>query len=79
MKDFLPQGLFLYTNSERFFAKKATNLDVEFNTKIHFGNFQILQLTLEDPFISESCIKIKIELNFFHTSLWCLKRFYEGL
>ena len=31
------------------------------------------------PSISESCIKIKIRLNFyFHTSLWCLKRFYEG-
>ena len=26
------------------------------------------------------CIKIKISLNFyFHTSLWCLKSFYEGL
>ena len=37
-------------------------------------------LTLKDPFISESCIQIKIELNpYFHTSLWCLKRFYEGL
>ena len=37
-------------------------------------------LTLKDPIISEICIKIKIELNFyFHTSLWCLKRFYEGL
>ena len=37
-------------------------------------------LSLKDPFISESCIEIKIELNFyFHTSLWCLKRFYEGL
>ena len=37
-------------------------------------------LNLKDPFISESCIEIKIELNFyFHTSLWCLKRFYEGL
>ena len=34
-------------------------------------------LTLKDPFISERCIEIKIELNFyFHTSLWCLKRFY---
>ena len=32
------------------------------------------------PCISESCIEIKIKLNFyFHTSLWCLKRFYEGL
>ena len=37
-------------------------------------------LTLKDPIISESCIEVKIELNFyFHTSLWCLKRFYEGL
>ena len=28
----------------------------------------------------KSCIEIKINLNFyFHTSLWCLKRFYEGL
>ena len=37
-------------------------------------------LTLIDPLISESCIGIKIELNFyFQTSLWCLKRFYEGL
>ena len=37
-------------------------------------------LTLKDPIISESCIEIKIELNFyFLTSLWCLKRFYEGL
>ena len=36
-------------------------------------------LTLKDPFISESCIEIKTELNFyFHTSL-CLKKFYEGL
>ena len=37
-------------------------------------------LTLKDLFISESCIEIKIELSFyFHTSLWCLERFYEGL
>ena len=29
-------------------------------------------LTLKDPFISDSCIEIKIELNFyFDTSLWC--------
>ena len=40
----------------------------------------ILLLTLKDTCISESCIELKIELNFyFHTSLWCLKRFYEGL
>ena len=37
-------------------------------------------LTLPAPCISESCIEIKIKLNFFfHTSLWCLKKFYEGL
>ena len=37
-------------------------------------------LTLPAPEISESCIKMKIELNFcFHTSSWCLKRFYKGL
>ena len=37
-------------------------------------------LTLPSSCISESCIKIKIKLNFYyHTSLWCLKRFYEGL
>ena len=32
------------------------------------------------PVYSESCIDAKIKFNFyFHTSLWCLKRFYEGL
>ena len=32
------------------------------------------------PILSESCIKIKINLSFcFHNSLWCLKKFYEGL
>ena len=37
-------------------------------------------LTLPLLCISESCIEIKIKLNFnFHTSLRCLKRFYEGL
>ena len=46
----------------------------------HFLTFCMKGLTLKDLFISESCIEIKIELNFyFHTSLWCLKRFYEGL
>ena len=37
-------------------------------------------LTLKVPWISQSCIEIKIKLNFhYHTSSWCLKRFYEGL
>ena len=40
----------------------------------------VKSLTLKDPIISESCIEIKIEWNvYFHTSLWCLKRFYESL
>ena len=31
-------------------------------------------LTLNIPCISESCVEIKIKLNFcFHTFLWCLK------
>ena len=35
-------------------------------------------LILPTPCISESCIKMKINLHFnFHT-LWCLKRFYEA-
>ena len=39
-----------------------------------------LNLTLPVLCISESCIQIQINFNFnFHTSLWCLKRFYEGL
>ena len=42
--------------------------------------FGLFVLTLLAPCISESCIKTKTGLNFyFHTSLWCLKRFYEGL
>ena len=49
----------------------------EMNFQPSEGNFK---LTLPAPRISESCIKIKINLNFyFHTSLWCLKRFYEGI
>ena len=32
------------------------------------------------PRIPEKCNKVKINLNvYFHTSLWCLWRFYEGL
>ena len=36
--------------------------------------FLVTLLTLKDPFISESCIEIKIELNF-HTSLAFIKPF----
>ena len=54
------------------------------STMQFFKNFYgvpcIILLSLKDLFISESCIEIKIELNFyFHTSLWCLETFYEGL
>ena len=53
------------------------------NTNIQFVTIVyaiLMYLTLPIPCISESYIEIKIKLNFyFHTSLWCLKRFYEGL
>ena len=48
--------------------------------KLFHNQSSTLVLTLKTLFISENCIEIKIELNFyFHISLWCLKRFYEGL
>ena len=41
---------------------------------------KIYSLTFPALCISENCFKIKINWNFhFHTSLWCLRRFYEGL
>ena len=65
-----------------FFLKLKTSSEQE-KTLDFFPQQKLAKkccLTLKDPFISESRIKIKIELNFyFHTSLWCLKRFYEGL
>ena len=52
--------------------------------KKHFSNCFFLSsryiLNLPVQCISVSCIKITSNLIFyFHTSLWCLKRFYEGL
>ena len=45
-----------------------------------FKQMILENVTLPFSCISESCIEIKIKLNFyFHTSLSCLKRFYEGL
>ena len=62
------------------FFQKSSLLDVWLGTEYPSGKKLFNVLTLKDPIISESCIEIKIELNFyFHTSLWCLKRFYEGL
>ena len=53
-----------------------------FNPLIHLNVHptHYFVLTLPASHVSKSCIKIKINLNFyFHTSLWCLERFYEGL
>ena len=45
-----------------------------------YHQISLLILTLPVPWVSESCIKIKIKLTFyFHSSLRCLERFYEGL
>ena len=45
-----------------------------------FAKFHRNLLTLPVLCISESCIEIEINLNFYcHTSLWCFKRFYQGL
>ena len=33
--------------------------------QVHLSHNQFLRLTLKDPFISERCIEIKIELNFY--------------
>ena len=49
------------------------------NSAFPSGQTEKRDLTLNVPYISESCIEIKIKLNFyFHTSLWYLKR-YEDL
>ena len=50
--------------------------NILFKSLWNIGNF----LSLNVLCIFESCIEIKIKLKFyFHASLWCLKRFYEGL
>ena len=59
-----------YSNYEINSENACDSSDNNFNNK----------LTLPAPCISESWIKIKTNLNFyFHTSLRCLKRLYEGL
>ena len=53
------------------------NTNIQFVTSVYAI---LMYLTLPIPCISESYIEIKIKLNFyFHTSLWYLKGFYEGL
>ena len=67
----MPSGRMFFWFSWDFY-KSFRNLVIQNTTIIFF--------ILPAPYISESCIKIKINLNFyFCTSLWCLKRFYEGL
>ena len=59
---------------------KPWKLLFRFHEKTIILSFIFSYLTLNVPCISESCIEIKIKLNFyFHTSLWCFKRVYEGL
>ena len=52
-----------------------------YKKKLFIGVAQgVNKLNPSRPMFSENRIKIKINLNFyFQTSLWCLKRFYEGL
>ena len=54
---------------------KGLNLKRTFSTKLWLQLF-VISITLPAQYISEICIKMKINLNFyFHTSLWCLKVF----
>ena len=64
-----------------FFVDISKNLQENQSPKVILRKDYAFPLTLPvGPCISESCIGIKIKLNFyFYTSLWCLKRFYEGL
>ena len=63
-----PVHWFLYDNGLRH---ERVNYVPHFYETI-LSNF-IYMLTLNITCISESCIGIKIKLNFyFHTSLWCL-------
>ena len=71
------------------FSIKLVYLDcklVETNFDLGLGNLIcvicifVFPLNIPVLLISESCIKMKTNLNFYYrTSLRCLKRFYEGL
>ena len=76
--------MFLYNkgfNQPRFVKKYKLITAASMPSELHaIENYTVSNLTIPAACISESCIKKKINLNFsFHTSLWCLKRFYEGL
>ena len=70
--------------SQSTFNNSFIRLKIDYSDSVlsnirSFGHV-ICILILPVPCISESCIEIKIQFNFyFHTSLRCLKRFYEGL
>ena len=58
----------------------SDNKNIDHSYFQHSNRKLISTLILPNPGIPESCFNIKIDLNFyFHTSLWCLKRFYEEL
>ena len=81
----------IFCTTHPFMKKLTTFVKKSFvKNRTIFSKLEIMQwnrvinkegfLTLQEPFISQSCIEIKIELNFyFPTSLWCLKRFCEVL
>ena len=59
---------------------QTSRLIFNVNQLIGFQMIQTSTLTLPVTCIFQSCIEIKIKLNFyFHNSLWCLKSFYEDL
>ena len=59
--------------------KKRSNFCKRLILKIFTEESKLFLLNLNVLCTSESYIEIKIKLNFyFHTSLQCLKRFYEG-
>ena len=72
-------------NIDQSFEKAKKNFELSRRKFMNFlKSLLLMELpiisTLPVPYISKSCIKIKIKLNFYsHTSLWCLERFYEGL
>ena len=58
---------------------KLENVDKVLKFHVENSSLSSIKLTLPVPCISKSCFEIKIKLNFyFHTSLWCLKRFCCG-
>ena len=83
---FAASKLWMHTDSfiwkyltEYYFLRSTHQI---WTTEIYFifvTQFTVIISVRNVPCIPESRIEIKIKLNFyFHTSLWCLKRFYEG-